>query len=293
METGVPEAVERESRGTAEEEEDNGSSAMIWSLEEANEKQTSQIGASACGATAVIDVLQALGFNVAAQVVDRCVRTNLRKNEALLPEYLLSRSVAGTTSAQLVASVERLTGGVVVGRLFCLYPERQVDLCRWLCQWIRKGAVPVATMNMQVGVPPGEEIPDAWHHQMVFGVAPDTVYMTNPLEAEKASLVKQRLCSDSVLLVRREDVLMRLSDDTKLSALSQVQDDPRWDQLDVAGQVGQMIYEEITPDEGAATTHLVIPAVYKSGITLFAVKDSELGEELLSAADLPLLHPPH
>lgn len=48
--------------------------------------------------------------------------------------------------------------------------------------------------------------------------------------------MKQRLCSDSVLLVRREDVLMRLSDDTKLSALSQVQDDPRWDQLDVAGE---------------------------------------------------------
>lgn len=52
----------------------------------------------------------------------------------------------------------------------------------WLAYWIQHGAVPVATMNMQHGVAEGEEIPDAWHHQLIFGVMPNAVFMTNPLD---------------------------------------------------------------------------------------------------------------
>lgn len=69
--------------------------AMLWSIQEALEKQTLQIGASACGATAVVDVLKALNVNVAPEEADRCVQTHLRRNKALLPDYLLSRSEAG------------------------------------------------------------------------------------------------------------------------------------------------------------------------------------------------------
>ncbi|XP_005986799.1 uncharacterized protein LOC102360780 isoform X2 [Latimeria chalumnae] len=261
---------------------------MIWSLEEAAEKQTSQIGVSACGATAVLNVLQALGISVTPEIADRCVRTKIRQNDASLPEYLMSRSVAGATHEQLIEGAEKSSSGEVVGKFFSFYPERNVSLTKWLATWIQKGAIPVATMNMQLAVPESEEIPDAWHHQMIFGVGPEGIYLTNPLEVEKASIVKQRLCSDSVLLICREDILMRLSEDTKLSALAQVQDDPRWEQLDVAGQVGQMIYEEITPDEGANAAHVAIPAAYKSGITLFALKDSELAKEILNAEELPL-----
>lgn len=46
-------------------------------------------------------------------------------------------------------------------------------------------------MNMQVGVPEGEEVPDAWHHQLIFGVAPNAVFMTNPLDVGE-SLKKRR-----------------------------------------------------------------------------------------------------
>lgn len=70
--------------------------AMLWSLREALEKQTLQIGTSACGATAVVDVLKALGVDVAPEEADRCVRTCLRRNESPLPDYLLSRSEAGS-----------------------------------------------------------------------------------------------------------------------------------------------------------------------------------------------------
>ncbi|XP_028667714.1 uncharacterized protein LOC114659409 [Erpetoichthys calabaricus] len=287
MEEHSEAVLKRGSLGNDEGDND-AATAMIWSLEEAAQKQTQQIGVSACGATAVVDVLQALGFNVTPQIVERCVKTNLRKNEAPLPEYLLSRSIAGATHAQLIEGAEKASDGKVVGRFFHMYPERQIHLPKWLSHWISIGAVPVATMNMQLAVPKGEEIPDAWHHQMIFGVMPDFLCMINPLEVEKTSVVKQRLCSDSVLLIRKEDILIRLSEDTKLSALSQVQDDPRWDQLDVPGQVGQMIYEEITPDEGTNALHVLIPAAYKSGITVFAVKDTDTAQELLDVPELPL-----
>lgn len=44
-------------------------------------------------------------------------------------------------------------------------------------------------------------------------------------------ILHQRLCSDSALLIRREDVLQRLTPDCCLTDLS----DPRWKALDVQG----------------------------------------------------------
>lgn len=82
--------------GDEEDEEEAGAGeAMLWSIQEALERQTLQIGASACGATAVVDVLKALGMDVAPEEADRCVQTRLRRNESPLPDYLLSRSEAG------------------------------------------------------------------------------------------------------------------------------------------------------------------------------------------------------
>lgn len=78
-----------------EEEVEDEEEAMLWSIPEALQRQTLQIGASACGATAVVDVLRALGVDVAPEEADRCVQTRLRRNESPLPDYLLSRSEAG------------------------------------------------------------------------------------------------------------------------------------------------------------------------------------------------------
>ncbi|XP_070813931.1 uncharacterized protein [Chaetodon trifascialis] len=270
----------------AEEGEQAGADeAMLWSIQEALERQTLQIGASACGATAVVDVLKALGVDVAPEDVDHCVQTRLRRNESPLPDYLLSRSEAGATHAQLIQGAEEASKGKVTGRFFHLHPLRLVRLVPWLARWIRSGAVPVATMNMQLAVPKGEEVPDAWHHQLIFGVRPNTVFMTNPLDVVSEEELHQRLCSESVLLIRREDVLQRLMPDCCLSSLS----DPRWKALDIEGQVKQMLREEEEEEDRAKLTHITIPAAYSSGITLFALRQSELGQELLSAPELPLL----
>lgn len=59
--------------------------------------------------------------------------------------------------------------------------------------------------------------------------------------------------------------------------------------LFLLGQVRQMRLEEEQEQDGAKLTHITIPAAYSSGITLFALRQSELGRELLNAAELPLL----
>ncbi|KAL1282884.1 hypothetical protein QQF64_001687 [Cirrhinus molitorella] len=263
---------------------------MLWSIQEAVQRQTLQIGVSACGATAVVDVLQALGITVTPETVNHCVRTSLRRNEAPLPDYLHSRSKAGATHLQLISGAEQASGGRVVGRFFGLFPRRRIKLVPWLARWILRGAVPVATMNMQRAVPEGEEIPDAWHHQLIFGVGPSAVFMTNPLDVVSEEEVHERLCSESVLLIRREDVLKRLTPDAHLSQISDQHPDLRWKTLNVEGQVRQMINEEEQNDEEhPKRTHLMIPAAYSSGVTFFALRDSDVAQELLSSPDLPLL----
>lgn len=102
-----PEEMEATGSGSGAEAEDaQNHTAMLWSIQEAVQRQTLQIGASACGATAVVDVLQALGITVTPETVDHCVRTSLRRNEAPLHDYLHSRSKAGTAALYWVRCSE-------------------------------------------------------------------------------------------------------------------------------------------------------------------------------------------
>lgn len=50
-----------------------------------------------------------------------------------------------------------------------------------------------------------------------------------------------------------------------------------------------MIEEEDCEEDLPKMMHITIPAAYSSGITLFALKDSPIGQELLNAPELPLL----
>lgn len=132
--------------------------------------------------------------------------------------------------------------------------------------------------------------------------------MHQTLVAVSEGELLQRLCSESVLLIRREDVLQRMTPDFNLPASH----GPRWEALDVegkgcepdaqgclclladlstsllsSGQVWRMHLEEEAGHH--KMTHISIPAAYSSGITLFALQESELGRELLKVPELPLL----
>jgi len=119
-------------------------------------------------------------------------------------------------------------------------PERKFSLSKWLSFWIKKGAVPIVTLNLQAGLSPGAPVPDAWHHQMVFGVNPRGVYLTNPLECVPESALLGQLCSPSVLKVKRNDVLQRWTNTTDLSPLM-CQTDVRWRKLNVLGEENNLL----------------------------------------------------
>ena len=71
----------------------------------------------------------------------------------------------------MIDGLRRATQHRVYGRFFHMYPRRRVCVSQWLSDWIKRGAVPMVTLNLQKAVTSGYMIPDAWHHQMVFGVS--------------------------------------------------------------------------------------------------------------------------
>lgn len=78
------------------------------------------------------------------------------------------------------------------------------------------------TLNLQEGC--DGEIPDAWHHQMVFGVSPHGIYLCNPIECVPEETLWPRLASPSTLLVRSRDVISRFTPLTDLTPLTVVPD---------------------------------------------------------------------
>ncbi|CAH1779784.1 unnamed protein product [Owenia fusiformis] len=264
---------------------------MIWSELIAYVRQAKQIGTSACGPTAVINILKAFNLEIEKDLVCTNCRLKLRKEGWPLPEYLHSRSEAGTTAEDLTNAIYKLTDGQIVGRFFSFYPLRDVHILKWLGEWMKLGAVPLATLNLQKAVPPGWIIPDAWHHQMVYGVAHDGVYLTNPLDVASEERISRQLCSNSVLMIRRNDILTRYHEDIDLGDLMSFPDE-RWRELNVLGQVVNVIREHNTQRlpgfRPTLTSHITIPAAYRAGITLFVKKDSDVYKELMEAEELPL-----
>ncbi|CAK1584584.1 unnamed protein product [Parnassius mnemosyne] len=262
---------------------------MVWSEREACERQVTQIGTSACGATAVVNVFIALGVPVNIEKINAAVGTRQRANNAPLPRYLLSRAVAGCTAADLVNGIQRASDGLVTARFFPMYPERAVSLSHWLADWISLGAVPILTLNLQVGC--DGEIPDAWHHQMVFGVSPRGVYLCNPVECVPETTLWPRLTSPSVLLVRTRDILSRFTANTDLTPLMAVPD-RRFHTFNVLGQVVNVIREWRArgwTERGGRARHVRVPAAYRAGVTVAALTGSEAHRRLVHAAPPPAL----
>lgn len=257
---------------------------MIWAEQEAARKQTSQLGVSACGATAVINAMVALGVHVLVDKVKAGVNTRFRADCSPLPEYLFSRSVAGASHFDLIRGLHHASNNLIYAKFFHMYPKRNICLSSWLASWIKKGAVPILTLNLQAGGAGTEA--DWWHHQMVYGVGSRGVFLTNPLSCRSEATLLPQLSSPSILLIRRSDIISRWSPDTDLRPLTRHQD-PLWKKLNVLGQVVNVLRQHARNEN--LTKHISIPAVYRSGVTLAALRDSPAGQELMhTPEELPL-----
>jgi len=263
--------------------------AMIWTEKEAVRKQVMQIGTSACGATALVNVLLALEVDFPTAQLVEAVNTRQRRPDSLLPDYLLSRSQAGCNHRDLQTAASR-----VLPRLFSrFFPfhHRSVSVSAWLAHWIAVGCVPILTLNVQRAVlKTGSVVADAWHHQMVWGVADKEVFLANPLEMLLERDLVPQLDSPSELLIRRADIVSRFGPNTDLSNLGELGDE--WRDMNVLGQVVNVIREERREgrEEGSytLTSHVRIPADYVAGATLFCLEDNLEAVKLLREA--PELH---
>lgn len=267
---------------------------MIWDENQVYRMQVKQTESdvSACGPIAVLNVLNAFEFPVEKSKVLEKAPVNLRDTSAPVAPYLFSRAKAGTTAEVLIKCVESVTNGAIRGRFFDFHPQRDVHLLKWLGEWMKKDAVPLATLNIQKSVRPGWVIPDSWHHQMIYGVSSKGVYLTNPLKVVSEDSLMQQLTSDSVLLIRRFDIISRFNEDTNLSQLMTHKNSNKWRTMNVLGQVVNVLREASMPRFSGyrpqLTQHIRIPAAYRSGITLFIRQEAAAFHELMNAPDLPL-----
>lgn len=248
--------------------------AYTWSMAQARHISRSQTGASNCGATALLNVCAALGVPVPdVGAADEAVKTNSRRHGVPLSEYLAARSVAGTTAEDIVAGCSEVTSDSLEARFFAFDPPRDVDLQTWLAGWLSRGCSAVATLNTQrmYGA-------DYWHHQMIFGVSASGVAVTNGIEVLGMAEIMTGLESPSVLQIRASDVLRcKPYDAAACDALG-----PSWAKLKVTEQAAGLKTGE------NQASFVFIPAAYRAGITVFAVRDSEAAASLLAAPELPL-----
>mmetsp|Transcript_73188 Transcript_73188/g.238014 ORF Transcript_73188/g.238014 Transcript_73188/m.238014 type:complete len:259 (-) Transcript_73188:34-810(-) len=247
---------------------------FTWSETEATRLAFSQSGASICGATALLNVLSALKLPIPdIRDADRAVKTNARKCNVSVSEYLAARSVAGTTAEAIVEGCAVVADKALASRFFDFYPPREVDLQRWLAGWLAQGCSAVGTINTQrmYGA-------DYWHHQMIHGVSSKGVFVTNGVEVLGFREIELGLVSPSELLIRASDALgCRPFDAEACDAMGEA-----WARLGVARQLLEL-------QSGASQEEFVrIPAAYKGGITIFAKAGTPEAENLRSAPELPV-----
>ncbi|CAH0550964.1 unnamed protein product [Brassicogethes aeneus] len=265
---------------------------MIWSESEAAAKQISQIAPSSCGATAVLNVLSALRLPIpTVDKIQEMVSTRFRANSAPLAEYLLSRSRAGCNHRDIIQGLYSASNGSVYARFFSMYPPRAINLYKWLAYWIKQGAIPIATLNLQKSEKnSAKEIADSWHHQMIYGVGPKGIYVANPSDCVDAKEMWPQLTSESVLLIRRSNVFPKFDFKTSMKDLMKISD-VRWKEINVVGQVANLIRESRREVRlgSTVTSHIKIPADYKSGITLAIDVNSPAVSLLRQCPELPLI----
>ena len=242
----------------------------VCSATDAHNKHVTQLSASGCGATAVVNVLMLLDI-VSIQSLSSldysCCILRTRQNDAPLPQYLRSRFDAGCTGEELVDSIRRIIVSnelsVDLEAKFVSYSsikgQQEGGLVEYLADKFNDGWVAIATLNLQIY---GN---DAWHHQVIYGA--DTVtrdlYLMNPMEKIHEREVVRALDTDSVLLVRQEDILQRID---RSGADWSILEDSVWKPFDIATQIEKM------KDNKNKFPFVIIPAAYVGGLALFRAR---------------------
>ena len=92
---------------------------FLKTQQEMNEINVTQIGQSACGPTAVLNILSVLDYTPlpAAKDLLSYFPARLRNYETKsIAKYLYSRAVAGTIHQEIIDTIEKLTDNKIIGK---------------------------------------------------------------------------------------------------------------------------------------------------------------------------------
>lgn len=247
--------------------------AFLKTPEEMEAVATSQIGKSACGPTAIINVLAALdvGPLPTPSEVLSLTPARLRDYETKsLSQYLLSRARAGTIHEEILSGTKQLSAQKVAGKFFLVRPHEDLEkLEAWITTAFKKRIAMVLTENLFVL---GN---DAWHHQMAYGVKERKVFLTNPLQSATVAQVSNWITAGSWMIIPNDHVRGREVDREELGR-------DRWESFSVLDQVESMFRDE---ESKGPTSYkgLTIPWGGLGGVTLFCRKDNKEGMDWLDS----------
>lgn len=279
--------------------------AWLCSLEEMRRSSAGQIGASACGPTALLNVLRGVGYGPLPTAEDALLAAPPRMRDyssRSLRGYLVSRATAGTIHTDLIDGAERLSGGEVTGRFFAVDQFASPEgLSEWLRRWIRLGAVPLLTLNLFLR---GQ---DAFHHQTVFGVeggggTAGGVWVSNPVMKYSPSHLLPLLTQGQHMVIPRAQIEGRFKEAIAdgslqefLSEMDVLDSEEPWSRFAVGSQVMRMLARLRQQDNKTEVdvrqrpfSDLVIPWGGLAGITVFASRRTGAMEELQKASALGL-----
>lgn len=254
---------------------------------------------SSCSTVAVIRLLHMLGVEHNSREVGEMMHVNHSTTEKTdLCDFLKSQSQAGITADRLINSLTKITSNRVYGKFFSFHPRRRVKLAHWLASWISLGAVPLATLKFSnKSSPTDTSAPsDCWQHLTIYNVLPTGIVIGDSLSVVPESELLDQLAADSSIRLHRSNIVSRWRDDCDLGVLA-IHPDPRWSELNVLGQVINILRESRLPScygsHPSLTYHLTLPTHHNSGITIFVDANSPAAVELQreSTDMLPLESP--
>jgi hypothetical protein len=214
------------------------------------------------------------------------VGTRVRVLDRGVFTYLMSRSSAGATHADIIRGISALTP--LVTSTFHSYSDvmsANDSFIEWCYEKMVNGYILILTMNFQKEDVSHENewIADAWHHQMVFGADKHMkcLYLTNPICRMFEADLHKVLDSESVLLIRDEDLWRQTiaEDDVATVARSLEGISSEWCDLKVSTRYLEIIeskpidYKCESP-RNFPCHYLTIPASYTTGVTAVRRHDS-------------------
>ena len=248
---------------------------MLKTEFEMKEISISQIGKSACGPTAVLNILSILNYSNIPTKEELLnffpARTRNYKTKNLR-EYLLSRIRAGTIHSEIIECVEKITNKSIIGKFFVIDQYMQINKFEeFLYECFSKKIAMMFTENLFIL---GN---DAWHHQSCYGINLDKhlLYLTNPIESVPTYQVLKWISSGQWMIIPKDHLIDKVITEEDLKEFST----EKWDSFSISRQLYFLLKKndkkaDIFTEGFSRYQDLTIPYGGIGGISMFYEKDN-------------------